>query len=82
MPFIKRAGQATLHYKIDDFTDPWKNAPVIILQHGHETFWTMDQTETRFDWISWLASIPGIPADWGNQVVECPADDDPLPLAA
>ena len=34
MPLIKRAGQATLHYKIDDFTDPWKSAPVIILQHG------------------------------------------------
>ena len=24
----------------------------------------MDQTDTRFDWISWLASVPGIPADW------------------
>ena len=34
MPLNKRAGQATLHYKIDDFTDPWKSAPVIILQHG------------------------------------------------
>ena len=34
MPFIERPGQATLHYKIDDFTDPWKNAPVMILQHG------------------------------------------------
>lgn len=26
----------------------------------------MDVTETasRFDWIDWLSSIPGIPADW------------------
>ena len=34
MALIKREGQPTLHYEIDDFTDPWKNAPVIILQHG------------------------------------------------
>jgi len=42
----------------------------------------MDQTDTRFDWIGWLASIPGIPADWGNQPAEAPEDEDPLPLAA
>lgn len=42
----------------------------------------MDQTDTRFDWISWLASIPGIPADWGNQIAAIPEDEDPLPLAA
>ncbi len=34
MPFIRRPGKPTLNYAIDDFTDPWKNAPVIILQHG------------------------------------------------
>ena len=26
----------------------------------------MDQAITQFDWISWLASIPGIPAGWGE----------------
>lgn len=44
----------------------------------------MDQTDTRFDWISWLASIPGIPADWGNTASQAAAvpDEAPLPLAA
>jgi len=42
----------------------------------------MDQTDTCFDWIGWLASIPGIPADWGDQPIEYPADENPLPLAA
>ena len=28
------AGKPDLHYEVDDFTDPWKHAPVIILQHG------------------------------------------------
>ena len=37
---------------------------------------------TCFDWIGWLASIPGIPADWGNQLADLPEDGDPLPLAA
>lgn len=34
MPLIHRPGKPTLHYAIDDFTDPWKDAPVMILQHG------------------------------------------------
>ncbi len=42
----------------------------------------MDQTDTRFDWIGWLASIPGIPADWGSNEPAAPEDEDPLPLAA
>jgi hypothetical protein len=43
----------------------------------------MDQTDTRFDWISWLASIPGIPADWGNHTAAAPeSEDEALPLAA
>ncbi len=41
----------------------------------------MDQTDTRFDWIGWLASIPGIPADWGIPPAEASEDED-LPLAA
>ncbi|GAA5236909.1 alpha/beta fold hydrolase [Verticiella sediminum] len=34
MPYLERPGQPALHYLVDDFTDPWKNAPVIVLQHG------------------------------------------------
>jgi hypothetical protein len=25
----------------------------------------MDQATTKFDWIAWLASVPGVPAGWG-----------------
>ena len=43
MPFIKRKGQPTLHYEVDDHTDAWREAPVLILQHGYgrsAQFWT------------------------------------------
>ncbi|MCZ8320901.1 MAG: hypothetical protein ACK442_07695 [Novosphingobium sp.] len=47
----------------------------------------MDQEKPKFDWIGWLATIPGIPADWGTNMVDeatsaPPEDDAPLPLAA
>lgn len=35
MPFLTRPGKPTLHYRIDDFTDPWKPARTIVLQHGY-----------------------------------------------
>ena len=46
MPFIRRTGKPTLHYRIDDFTDPWKNAGTILLQHGYGR-------SSRF-WYSWV----------------------------
>ena len=42
MPFMTRPGKPTLHYTVDDFTDPWKPAPTVLLQHGYarnSTFW-------------------------------------------
>ena len=42
MPSLKRAGKPSLHYEFDDYTDPWRNAPVLILQHGYgrsSQFW-------------------------------------------
>lgn len=36
----------TLHYEIDDYTDPWKNRPYLILQHGFGR-------NTRF-WYKWV----------------------------
>lgn len=35
MPFLERPGKPRLHYELDDYTDPWKNAPYIMLQHGY-----------------------------------------------
>ena len=50
MPMLERARGPALHYTIDDYTDPWKNAPYVILQHGHGRsgrFW--------YGWVPYLA---------------------------
>lgn len=38
-----------LHYGIDDFTDPWSNAPVIVLVHGF--------AESRLAWRAWIPRL-------------------------
>ncbi|MBV1798565.1 alpha/beta fold hydrolase [Siccirubricoccus sp. G192] len=35
MPFLDRPGQPRLHYVVDDHTDPWRQAPWLVLQHGY-----------------------------------------------
>lgn len=50
MPDLKRQNQPTLHYELDDFTDPWKNAGVVLLQHGFSRsskFW--------YPWVPYLS---------------------------
>ena len=50
MPIIKRDNKPEIFYQIDDFTDPWSNAPTIILQHGYgrnSDFW--------FQWVPYLS---------------------------
>jgi 3-oxoadipate enol-lactonase len=42
MPVLKRNNAPDLHYELDDFTDPWREAPTIMLQHGYarsSKFW-------------------------------------------
>ncbi|MFN7754007.1 MAG: alpha/beta fold hydrolase [Pseudomonadota bacterium] len=42
MPLLQRHGRPDLHYRIDDHTDPWRRAPVLVLQHGNgrsSEFW-------------------------------------------
>ncbi|MCZ6789693.1 MAG: alpha/beta hydrolase [Chloroflexi bacterium] len=49
MPTIN-VGDAELHYRIDDFTDPWKPAETVLLHHGagrHSGFW--------YSWIPLLS---------------------------
>lgn len=46
MPFLKRPGEPDIHYELDDFTDGWKNAPYVILQHGYAR-------SSRF-WRAWV----------------------------
>lgn len=35
MPLLKRPGKPSLHYVVDDYTDPWAKKPWIVLQHGY-----------------------------------------------
>src|SRR6185436_13013043 len=46
MPILKRTDKPDLFYQIDDYTDPWKDAPYLILQHGNGR-------SSRF-WYSWV----------------------------
>jgi 3-oxoadipate enol-lactonase len=46
MPFLERASEPRLHYEFDDYTDPWKKAPCIMLQHGYAR-------STKF-WRAWI----------------------------
>lgn len=42
MPVLERVGHPRLYYELDDFTDPWKQAPYLLLQHGYarsSKFW-------------------------------------------
>jgi 3-oxoadipate enol-lactonase len=34
MPHVKAKDGISLHYEIHDYTDPWKEAPFLVLQHG------------------------------------------------
>ena len=50
MPLLERKGKPSLHYRVDDFTDPWKNAPYLILQHSFGRsgkFW--------YSWVPYLS---------------------------
>jgi 3-oxoadipate enol-lactonase len=50
MPYVERSGKPRLHYSLDDFTDPWKDAPYLVLQHGNgrsSRFW--------YRWIPYLS---------------------------
>ena len=49
MPFLERANRPTLHYQIDDYTDPWRDAPVLVLQHGYAR-------SSRF-WYAWVLHL-------------------------
>jgi 3-oxoadipate enol-lactonase len=50
MPELHRAGKPTLHFALDDHTDPWRDAPHLILQHGYgrsAQFW--------YSWVPYLS---------------------------
>ncbi len=50
MALLERIGKPSLHYVIDDYTDPWRHAPAIVLQHGFgrsHRFW--------YSWVPYLS---------------------------
>lgn len=50
MPILKRPRKPDLFYRIDDFTDPWRDAPYLLLQHGNgrsSQFW--------YSWVPYLS---------------------------
>jgi len=70
MPELRRAGKPMLHYALDDFTDPWRDAPYLVLQHGYGRsgrFW--------YSWVPYLARFykvvrPDLRGLGGSQVPE------------
>ena len=46
MPALNRPGKPSLYYEVDDYTDPWRQAPYLLLQHGYGRY-------SRF-WYSWI----------------------------
>ena len=46
MPFLGAGPGVELHYYDDDFTDPWRSAPTMLLQHGFSR-------NGRF-WYNWV----------------------------
>jgi 3-oxoadipate enol-lactonase len=49
MPLIRTAPDLQTWYRIDDFTDPWSDAPWIVLMHG--------VAETNDAWFAWIPHL-------------------------
>ena len=50
MPVIRTAADLETFYQVDDFTDPWTEAPWIVLMHG-----VAESSDAWFGWIPHLA---------------------------
>ena len=71
MAFLKRPGEPALHYEIDDFTDPWRRRPHLILQHGYGRsgrFW--------YSWVPYLSRYYKVVRPDARGLGASPADFD------
>ena len=50
MPTLKRTANPSIHYEIDDYTDPWKPADTLILVHA-----AMGSSKRFYAWVPHLA---------------------------
>jgi 3-oxoadipate enol-lactonase len=72
MPLLTRAGKPSLHYIIEDHTDPWREAPWLILQHGYgrsAVFWR--------SWIPYLSRFYRVVCPDLRGLGRSPLDFDP-----
>src|SRR5262245_53584005 len=46
MPFIPIGPDTRMHYLVDDYTDPWRQAETILLLHGN--------AESSAVWFAWV----------------------------
>ena len=49
MPTIQLGADLTMHYEIDDFTDPWRPAETVMLLHGN--------CESSASWFGWVPHL-------------------------
>src|SRR5258706_148068 len=49
MPIIRIAPDLEMHYLVDDFTDPWREAQTILLLHGN--------AESSAVWFGWVPQL-------------------------
>lgn len=72
MPFLERPGRPTLHYVVHDHTDPWRDAPWLILQHGYGrsgVFWR--------SWVPYLSRFYRVVCPDLRGLGQSPVDFDP-----
>jgi 3-oxoadipate enol-lactonase len=72
MSLLHRAGKPTLHYVVDDHTDPWRAAPWLILQHGYGrsgNFWR--------GWVPYLSRFYRVIRPDLRGLGQSPLDFDP-----
>ena len=51
MPDLQRGAGLSIHYHIDDFTDPWVESPMLLLQHGNG--------RSGHFWYRWVPLLAG-----------------------
>ena len=50
MPEFKLSDGTTLHYRVDDYTDPWRKAETILMIHGNA-----ERSDSWYGWVPHLA---------------------------
>jgi pimeloyl-ACP methyl ester carboxylesterase len=50
MPTFQASPEASLHYLVDDFTEPWQTPPTIVLLHGNA-----ESSQAWYGWVPLLA---------------------------